>query len=69
MILIVAGTNPRLPAFRANLVGGRDKHLSSLDNCARVNADFLCVDVRGRPNRLDQLEEEGVHGDFRRGKT
>jgi hypothetical protein len=69
MILIVAGTNSRLSAFRANLVGGRDKHFSSLDNCAGMNADLLCIDVGGRPNRLNQFEEEGVHGDFRRGKT
>lgn len=61
MILGVAGSGATLPAFCANLIGGRNKHFSTFDDGARVSADLLCVDVRGGFDRLHQPVEEGGH--------
>lgn len=61
MILSVAGPCATLPAFCANLIGGRNKHFTTLHNGARVSADLLCIDVRGWFDRLHQPGEERGH--------
>ena len=41
MVLGVAGSCATLPAFCANLIGGRNKHFSTLDDGARVSANLF----------------------------
>jgi hypothetical protein len=41
MLLCISGSCATLPAFCANLIGCRNKHFSTFDNCTRVCADLL----------------------------